>query len=834
MLQNDRPITISVAGSRWAKQWPPQVISWGQFTDRIRNVAISTETHEAYMLMSKHQQDTLKDVGGYVGGTLKNNRRKSSCVMQRDLITLDMDSIPPGGTDDVLRRVASTAVACVVYSTRKHNPYAPRLRCVFPLAEPCGPEEYEPIARMLAKNIGLEFCDPTTFQPHRLMYWPSCCVNAQFIYQVYDMPMLDGKAVLGMYDDWHDVKSWPRLPREDNLKHGDKLGDPTQKNGIIGAFCREYDVFRALDELLPGVYLPTDMPDRYSYAKGSTSGGAMVYDSGLFLYSHHATDPCSGKEVNAFDLVRLHMFNEMDDDAAPNTPPNKLPSYVAMSQFAVSLPEVEARMQSERYEEATRAFIAEAGEAAGGGTGDGGGQVGAVTVDTSWMSKLAHNKSNGEYLKTVDNVVVIMENDPLLRGKVVFDEFSQRSFVIGGLPWRRLDGGRRLWTDADDSQLIRYVEKVYGITGDNRIRHGLVSYLDSHAINEVRDYLRGLRWDGIPRLDRLFIDYLGAEDTPYVRAVTKKSMCAAVARALQPGIQYDTVPMLRGIQGLGKTTLLRIMGGLWHTDSLDTFDGKEAAELIQGMWIIELGELTAMSKSDTEAAKHFITKKDDQFRVPYGRNVNVFPRRCVFFGTTNRDEYLKDITGNRRFWPVDCVGERRTKNPWKELEGERDQLWAEAVTRWTMGVEKLYLDDALEEVARMQQKGHMELDPRTAMVEDWLNRAVPMDWMQRDIASRRIYWSGEFGTPRAAGVVVRARQVVSRQEIWCECFNRDPALFGRREAADIDSIMNAIVGWAKHTNSFRNGPYGTEKGFIRTDWKAGLEELKGLEGICWK
>jgi putative DNA primase/helicase len=797
----NRQITISVGASRKATRWIPTTLWWSEFVERLQVPQRGTETLESYMALPKGQQDSLKDVGGYVGGTLKGGRRKANAVERRDLITLDLDNIPAEGTDDAIRRVTSTECACVIYSTRKHSRFKPRLRAVFLLDEPCTADEYEPIARKLAEHIGIHLCDPTTFEASRLMYWPSCCIDSEYVWMPVDGGMLDRQATLALYADWRDVNAWPRVPGEERkIKHADKLGDPREKDGIVGAFCRQYDIYRALDELLPGVYTPTDLPGRYTYAAGSTAGGAVVYDDGLFLYSHHATDPCSGREVNAFDLVRLHMFGELDDECTPGTPLNRLPSMAAMAEFALQQPTVALDMQQARVAKAAEAFAEASPD--------------APAADTNWLMKLSTNKQTGAIQKTVDNVVIILENDPLLAGKVVFDEFSQRAFVVQALPWKPQPAEtRRIWTDKDDSQLIRYIEKVYGITGDQRIYHGMSSYLDSHAINEVRDYLQGLTWDGTPRLDTLLIDYLGADDTPYVRAVTRKAFCAAVARVLQPGIKYDTVLILHGGQGIGKSTLLATMGGAWHCDSLDTFEGKEAAELIQGMWIIELGELAALNRSDMEQVKHFITKQTDQFRVPYGRQTSVYPRRCVFFGSTNRREHLRDTTGNRRWWPVDCDARRRTKSPWRDLPGERDQIWAEAHAWYTMIGEDLYLPPELEMAAQEQQRDHMEEDPRTSMVAEFLARPLPKDWKSRSISDRRIYWGGGFTTERGTQVETEPRLTVSRQEIWCECFGRDPAVFGRREAAEVDAIMAAIEGWERHPSTFRNGPYGTEKGY---------------------
>ena len=307
MMINDRKITITAGASRKATVWTPQSLMLSELYERLRVPARGTETLAAYLALKKPQQDELKDVGGYVAGGLNGPRRKGSAVAFRDLLTLDLDSIPAGGTQDVLRRVDGLGCGYCVYSTRKHSPQAPRLRVLLPLDRSCTADEYEPLARRMAAYIGIEMADPSTFEASRLMYWPSCCADSEYIHSFADKPMLSADGLLDTYADWRDCTSWPQVPGapEAQRKLAARQEDPESKHGTVGAFCRTYNVYRAMDELLPGVYEPVDgSPDRYTFTGGSTTGGAVVYDGGAFLYSHHATDPAGGRLVNAFDLVR--------------------------------------------------------------------------------------------------------------------------------------------------------------------------------------------------------------------------------------------------------------------------------------------------------------------------------------------------------------------------------------------------------------------------------------------------------------------------------------------------------------------------------------------------
>lgn len=796
-MQYNRQLTISAAGSRRASQWPAQTLYWSELIERLRTAVRGTETLAEYLKLPKSRQDDLKDVGGFVGGTLHENRRKATHVTGRDIISLDLDNIQPGMTTDTLRRLEGLGCAYAVYSTRKHEEARPRLRVLVPLSRTATADEYEPLARKLGAIIGIELCDPTTFEASRLMYWPSCCADSQYVFHYGDKPFLDTDGLLGMYADWRNVSEWPQVPGSENthVRMAAKQGDPTSKPGVVGAFNRIYDIYRAMDTFLPGVYEPCE-DGRYTFTGGSTVGGAVLYDDGAFLYSHHATDPCGGRLVNAFDLVRLHRFGEHDDDAKPETPVNKLPSFTAMCAMAINDAGVAALLNQERYEKAIEEF---------------GSLPAAAEEETAnWIGKLQVSATTGQPAKTTDNMMVILEYDPLLKKKLAYDEFANRGLVLGPLPW---DGRheRRVWSDVDDAGLRHYMERAYGITGKEKLYDAATLVSHKNKFNDVQKYLTELKWDGVKRLDTAIIEYLGAADTVYCRAVTRKSIVAMVARAMDPGCKYDYMPILAGPQGLGKSTFLRLLGKRWYSDSLQTFEGKEASEMIQGIWLNEIGELTGMTKSEANAVKQFLSRTEDIFREPFGRRTNPYPRRCVFFGTTNDAEFLKDKTGNRRFWPVDVGVQQPTKHVWSELEDEVDQILAEAYVYWQLG-EPLYLSGEAEAQAKEQQEIHRESNAKEGIIREFVERQVPLDWDKRSQGERRLYWSGEFG--RSEGDTV-ARDRVCAAEIWCECFNGDLKFMKRTDSMEINGILNSLPGWNRHGSTMRFGCYGHQKGFVR-------------------
>ena len=806
-MTNDRYISLSVGNSRRSVNWKQVSMLLSEFYEKLRTPFRSSETLNAYLSMKRAQQDELKDAqGGFMAGTLSGPKRKACNVTGRDVITLDFDSIPAGATEDILRRLEGLGIGYCVYSTRKHHGAAPRLRILIPIDRTVTSDEYEPCARKMAQYIALEMADPTTFEVARLMYWPSCCSDSQYIYQWADKPFVSADGLLAQYKDWRDVSQWPSLPGSQAFtKLAVKQGDPEGKAGGVGAFCRTYDVYRAMDELIPGIYEPVDnIPDRYTYIAGTTTGGAVVYDSGKFLYSHHATDPCGGRLVNSFDLVRIHRFADLDDEAQPNTPNNRLPSYSAMFNYITELPDVLSLISQERSAEALKDFK----------------EVSATNEadPANWEKGLLEISPQTLRPKpTIDNFCKILEHDPELKGRFALNMFAGRGEVLGSLPWDERTK-RRLWDDNDNNGLYWYMEKRHQLVGNGKIDAALSLHSNKFAFNEVQDYLKGRAWDGIPRLDTLYIDYLGALDTPYNRTVARKGCVAAVARAMTPGCKFDNMTILVGPQGIGKSSLLDILSRGWFNDSIRTFEGKEASELLQGVWIVEIPELDAFRRTEVARIKQFLSLRADRFRAAYGRHVKELPRSCVFFGTSNPKDFLQDTTGNRRFWPVDTGEQPAIKKVWEDLPLEVDQVWAEAVFYWQMG-EALYLSGDVESDAEEKQEEHREVSPYEGITLDFLNREVPIDWETWKLDRRLMFWSGG-----AQGEIKTApRSRICSAEVWCEALRGLPKDLNKSIARDINSVIERTPGWIRSDKVLKYGPHGDQRGFVR-GWKVKREK----------
>lgn len=795
-IEYDGQIALATGRSKTSKQWKNKSMLWSDLFEKLRNTTRTPETYAEYKKMPKAERDRIKDVGGFVGGSLKNGRRKAENVANRTLLTLDLDYV----NGDVWSSIELLwDFSVIMYSTHTHASDNQRLRLVIPLSRPVLPDEYQAISRMVADDLGIDQFDDTTYEPCRLMYWPSTSSDGEYVFKVQDLPWLNPDEVLSRYTfGWQDVSYWPESSRARAKlnKAISKQEDPLTKKGVIGAFCRTYSISEAISEFLSEVYIPGADETRYTYSEGSTTGGVVVYDD-KFSYSHHGTDPASSILCNAFDLVRIHKFGELDDDAKEGTPANRLPSFTKMSEFAANDKNVMETIGKERMEKAQEDFDI---------------SVQDEEISTEWLKELTYTEQ-GKIRNTISNFSLIIENEPLLKGKIAYNEFSNRAVVIGKLPWRNKNN-KEDWNDTDDSGLREFIEKYYGISSTAKCADALALSFEKHSFHPIKDYLNGLLWDGEKRVDTLFIDYLGAEDSSYVRTVTRKVLTAAVARVFKPGIKFDNMLILSGKQGVGKSTIIKKLGQDWYSDSLTTVNGKEAYEQLQGVWILEMAEMMATKKADIEATKHFLSKTEDIYRVAYGRRTSRFQRQCIFIGTSNEHEFLRDRTGNRRFWPVDIAINKPRKNIFGELsEYEIGQLWAEALGLFNSG-ETLYLNYDEEKEAKKQQEAHSEESAKAGLIEEYLNKSITEDWYNLGISEKRNYiHGGEFGDVQE-GTIQRSKTCV--MEIWCELFNGDAKQLTPIISREINDILKGLEGWKSYDGRLRFGKiYGTQRAFVR-------------------
>lgn len=816
-LDNDRKLTIATAASAQAKRWKNVEIGWSDLVKKLATPTRTQELYKEYLKMSRDQQGKIKDVGGFVGGSLAQGRRLANNVSWRSLLTLDLDNGNPGILKEI--REALSGYTYAVYSTHKHHPKAPRLRVIIPLAKNVVMEQYEPIARRIAADINIEAMDKTTYQPSRLMFWGSVAKDGEFVFHVEDGRFLDPEEQLNRFDDWRDVYAWPYAADEmANVKHmAKKQGDPTEKNGYIGAFNRAYRIEDVIEKWLPDQY-EYFKEDRYTFTGGSTAGGLIIYQDGLFAYSHHGTSPTSGQLTNAFDFLRLHLFGDQDFDVDPDKPVTQRPSYKEMMSFIhddkltnselVDLSELPFDVFGDPEDDEDWDDDEWSDEDDDWEDSD----TKAANVK-KWLSTLTRDKQ-GQIESTGANVKTILANDPNLKDKMAVDEFSRRMIVRGKLPWARTG---RDWQDSDDGSLQIYLEQYYGIVGPQKITSALNETALENSFHPVKQYLDALKWDGKRRIETVFQKFFGAEDTEFTRTVAKIHFVASVARIYQPGIKYDTAVVFVGGQGLGKSFFIDKMAKGWGNDSLQRVDNKDAYESLIGSWLVELPEMSAMKKSDNETIKHFLSKREDRFRVSYGKRTATYERSCTFWGSSNDLNFLKDTTGNRRYFPIGCDRDAQELRSWKDLTDEMiGQLWAEAKELYQQGF-SIYLPEKMYATAEKIQAQYTEESPIVPIIREYLEFPLCEEWSRMTPAERSIMFrhrtDSEVKELSENGALVR--QEVCTAEIWTEALGKEIDKMTRFDSREITGALLQIGGWKRANRSKRFGVHGKQKYFVR-------------------
>lgn len=778
-----RNLPIAYGNSCQAKLWSNKTITWDALCEKLKTTIRTTDTVEEYPKMKKADKEAAKDKGGFVGGKLRDNRRKIETVACRSMLTLDVDHAEVGFIE---KFTEGCFYAAVLYTTHGHTPEAPRVRILLPLTADISADKYAALARFFADEWGIDQFDECSYKPNQLMYWPTTPSNGEYICRTVEGDWLDADAYLEKHPDWRDCSLLPTSSRESTVRESAKKPqeDPLTKPGTVGVFCRAYGISAAIEKFLSDVYTPSVVEGRFDYIPGEGCAGVVIYDD-KFAYSHHATDPACGKLVNAFDLVRIHRFG--NDDGKK--------SFTDMCEFAMQDDAVKLLAMEEKLAQAETDF--------------------AVT-DTDWMTRLHYQPRTGILENSVYNLNLILNNDPDF-ANFAFNELANRIQITGPLPWERPEGNM-FWRDADTAQLKSIIDIRYLPFSSRNHDVAFTKAADDRHFHPVRDYLNSLpEWDGIERVEDLFIRYLQADDTPYVRAVTRKTFAAAVARVYVPGIKFDCVPVLDGDQGIGKSTIVKdLVTSEYYSEtlSLTDMDDKSGAEKLQGFWAVEIGELAGMKKADIEKVKAFLSTCDNKYRPSYGKVVESHPRQCIIIATVNGERgYLRDITGNRRFWIIK-LHQKKQKKTWDFTPEYRAQFWAEAKEIWKSG-EKLYLEGDLLEAAEEAQQSAMEVDERLGMVEEYLNAMLPDDWAEMDLFQRRNFLQGsEFGMPEHKGV--HRRTEVSNAEIWCECYGKSLQELKPTDSYSIAALMAQLPNWERTTSIKRQPIYGRQRLYKKT------------------
>ena len=792
-LKYDENLSIAVGLNVSSKVWKNTKTTWSNLVQKLATPVVTAETYKRFMSATKEEQSKIKDVGGFVGGFLTNGRRDKTNVLYRQLITLDIDFSHENFWWDF---TILFDCAAVIHSTHKSCPEKPRHRLIIPLDREVSQEEYQAISRKVAGDLNIDLFDQSTFDVNRLMFWPSVSSDMEYYFEFQDGPFLEADYILGLYNDWHDTSEWPTATDSTDviMQAIKKQEDPEDKKGIIGVFCRTYTIQEAIETFLSDVYTPAG-EGRYTYINGSTAAGLIVYDD-KFAYSHHGTDPAGGRLCNAFDLVRIHKFGHLDTGKEKEDKDKK--SFKAMEEFASKDSTTKKRIAEEKFAEAKFEFAEEAKAEV------------PEEYDTSWTEELDAN-TKGEYDNSANNLNIIIQHDQFLKDVFKLNIFDNKRYVTRSLPWRKVDTVEPL-RDVDYSGVRNYIECVYGIVSSQKVDDALALEFEKKKFHPIREYICAQKWDGIPRVNTLLIDYFGAEDNAYTRAAIRKTLVAAVARVFEPGIKFDTALILVGEQGTYKSTFVKKLGMEWFSDTFTTVQGKESFEQIQGAWLIEMAELSGLKKAEVESIKHYISKREDMFRPAYGRTVETYKRQCVFFGTTNNKDFLRDPTGNRRFMPIDVRPEYATKSVNDDLtQDEINQIWAEAYQLY-LAKEPLYLVGDEDIIAKIEQHKHSEADERKGIIEEYLNTKFPDNWDKMDLYDRRRW----LEDPLSKNGTVQ-KDFVCIAEIWCECLGKEKNDMSRYNTREINEILRSMPEWEAIASTKNFSLYGKQKYYKRKD-----------------
>lgn len=771
--------------------------------NRISNPIVTSETFEKFMAMDKADQMKLKDQGGFLAAISSDGSRKKEAIIARTMLALDLDDADITTMETIK---ANAFCKLWVHSTRKHTAEKPRYRLIVPLAKPVHSVCYELLARLFAREMNiLDACDTAGFRTAQLMLWPtvSCDMVDSFVfYEAPNEELLNPIEFLAKYE-MDNVAKWPRkseeikaIAREVKECSGDD--NPRNKVGIVGAFCRAFTVKAAIEKFLNDIYAPSSIDGRFDLIVADSVGGLAIYDE-VFAYSFHSSDEASGKLLNAYDLVRVHRFGMLDEEAQPGTPFSRLPSNVEMAKFALSIPEVRDNI------------IIQVDE--------------VCAIPQAVKSKLEFN-SFGKIKHTLTNVIAIIENDEKLVG-IYFNAFTNKLIVKQDVPWRK---GESEFTDYDIAGLTAYLSRYYKLEVSERtLQNALKNIAFNRVHHPVKEWLNNLpEWDGVKRLEFYLVNYLGAIDDAYVRFVSKTILIAAIARIMNPGKKFDIVPVLVGNQGCGKSTIYAKLFGKWFSDALTLNDlhDKTAIEKIEGVLCMEFAELSGLAKQEVELVKAFLTRQVDRCRLAYARSVVELPRQCVFVATTNQTEgFLRDPTGNRRFAVV-RVNENTELHPWDLSENDVNQIWAEALKCYNEENYSLFFEGEIKVAAEAMQKAYIVHDERRGLVELYLSKPIPKNWLELSEEARISYLRNGLpvdGIEGTHGNTNRSRFhepfeeriKVSNMEIFVECFGKRPSDYNRyKDSIEIAQIMASIGGWDS-LGEMHMTPYGKQRCYVR-------------------
>ena len=732
-------IDLTIVPSRTSKKWYLTTMTWEGFVESAQEPAAE------------------KECAPYMAGKATSTSRKDSQVEYRSMVTLDADN----AKSDLPARVEGLGLTALVHSTYSHTTDKPRYRVIIPLMGPgLTEEEYPRAARGLMEALGKEQFDRCSLRPKQLMYGPSASNPDQYEVYSYDAEIATAQGLL------HRFGGFSPTPEH---KRGRKC-DPYNLPGVVGAFNRLYDMARAVEEF----NLPYEQvgENRWHYIPADSAGGVCVYPDG-YVYSNHASDPAGGRALCMFDLVAMHKFAEADEkaDTPLDVAPKDRPSIQKAMREFVELADVKKEMMVLNI---------------------------ASSDNTDWVSKLRVHPKTGKTLDDSHNWELLREHDPVLSG-LAYNKMNLATVTLRDFPWRKVTPGKDdQLTNADRAQISAHIQKTYNMRRPSKelVNDEIDMVAQDHSFHPVEEYLEGLQWDGVSRIE----SWLPCAQNMYTQSAARLVAVQAVARVLDPGVKVDNCLILSGGEGLGKTRFIETMSRGWHTQ-LGPIEGSALRDTIMHMtksWITISDEGVAMKKADADALKQFITLTHDNVRLPYARESVELPRRQVIWGTTNNVVFLRAQEGNRRFLVVEVTEKLDFNKYTDEYVG---QVWAEAVHIWKESRAKygvrnnpdLYLSDEDEAVAKVVREAATEEDPMVGRIQNYLEMPIPDNWERMPVEERinhlRLYEAGlvKPGTHRI--------ERVCTLEIWSVVLGNLRGKPSRVDSLEIAEALRKVPGW---------------------------------------
>lgn len=700
-------------------------------------------------LQTPRRTTRKSDLPGWSPGVYRENRRCEDNVERLHAVVFDDDVSP---TDWADTRVFWFGIAGgFIHTSFRHTPESPRYRAGLWLDRAVDGDEYRLIHAYVAERcvaaghpVGVQASDPARF-----WYWPGAAPGAEYLFDCHPGPPLCANRIIAELANAGHVAA---------SHNGDFRPAASVTEAFLArAFIHAGWFIRIIDDNRMAVRCPWEA----EHTTGQTGDTSTV----IFAAREGAT-------LGAFWCSHEHC-RERDSRAAMRVLPAGAKERAQADMPVADAPSVEPaprpRVQGYAPHHSCPPWI-------------------EGHRDTAWCQDLRLGRS-GEatvVLSTLANAELILRNDPCVRDAIWLDQFANQ-IVLARRPGWRLDERRgeefpRHIRDADDIDVAIWLEREWGIAlSPKRVHDAVVGVAEANARHPAREFLDSLSWDNEPRLDVWLAAYLGADDNAYTSAVGAAWLVSVVARIYRPGCKADAVLLLEGAQGVGKSTALRTLAGseVGFTDEVDSVGSKDAGMQIQGVGIIELSELDALSRAETARTKAWISRTDDRFRVPYGRTVQTFPRQCVFAGTTNHEDPLRDETGNRRFWPV------HVRRVLLDLVArDRLQLWAEAVARFRDG-SPWWLDRDAEALAADEQEARRETNAwEEVLARELVGRGYDDDGLELSEILRVAFPNStpEKWTKAMQMDIARSLRSIGWAKRRCRVGVQRPVLWFRRDA----------------------------------------------------